>query len=80
VAIPGKAFDAHLRDVAAEAAVSVEQNGAGACARGGERCREARRSAAHHQHIGLRHDLERARGFVDLFHAGILTGAGVRAR
>ena len=76
MAVPGEAFDAHLRDIAAEAAVSIEEGGAGACACGRESGGKSGRSAADDQDIGFSHDVERTGRFVDLSHAGILTPRG----
>ena len=71
--VPGEAFNPHLRDVAAETAVAIQENGRRARAGGGEGGREARRSAADDQNVGFGHHIDVAGRFVDLFHAGILT-------
>src|SRR6202012_302710 len=66
-----------LRDVAAEAAVAVDQCSARAGARGGERGGEAAWAAAHDQDVGFQHDIRRSYCFVDLFHcAGIISFIG----
>ena len=62
VAVPGKALDAHLGDVAAEAAVAVDQRGAGAGARRGQRRGQSPRAAADHQHIGFQNDVDERAG------------------
>ena len=71
--VPGEAFDPHLRDIAAEAAVAIHQHGCRARAGGGEGGREARGSAADDQNVGFGHHIDVAGRFVDLFHADILT-------
>src|ERR1035438_3340954 len=53
VPVPGKALDAHLRDVAAEAAVAVDQRRPGPGTGGGERRRKTPRAAADHEHISF---------------------------
>ena len=68
VAIPGEALDADLGDVAPEAAIALEQRGARAGARGGERRGQATRSAPHDQHLGLVDDVDLARGLGDALH------------
>ena len=65
VPVPGEALDADLRDVAAEAAVALEQRGLHAGARGRERRGEAARAAADDEHLRLVDDVDFARGFSD---------------
>jgi len=67
--VPGEALDADLGDVAAEAAVALEQQRAGAGAGGRERRGESARPAADDQNPGFRDDLGRAGGLLDPIHA-----------
>ena len=66
--IPGKAFDAHLGDIAAKAAVAVDERGAGAGASRAQRRGEAAGTAADHEHIGFQDHIDRAGGFKNLTH------------
>jgi hypothetical protein len=70
VSIPGEAFDTHLGDVAAEAAVPVDERGprAGPCGREGGR--KPPRAATDHQNVGFQHNIDRAGRFRDLLHFG----------
>ena len=53
MAVPGKAFHAHCRDVAAQAAEALDKRNLGTGAGCGKGSRQARRAGTHHQHIGL---------------------------
>ena len=68
VPVPGETFDADLGDVAAEAAVALDEDRIGAGTRGRKRGREPRRAAAHDQHLGFRDDVGRAGRFIDVIH------------
>src|SRR6202034_661239 len=70
VAVPGEAFDSHLRDIAAEAAVAVDEGGAGAGTRSGQRRGETARAAGDDENIGFQNDVDRAGGLSDLLHIG----------
>jgi hypothetical protein len=58
--MPSEPLDAHLRDVAAEAPVALEQRrlGTGTCRR--ERGRETAGAAADHEDVGLEDHVDRA--------------------
>ena len=68
VPVPGESLDPDLGDVAAEAAVAVDQRRACAGAGGGERRGQASRPAADDQHLGFQDHIDRAGGFDDLLH------------
>ena len=68
--VPREALDAYLRDVAAEAAIPLEQRRAHAGARAGERGCEPTGSAADDEHVGLVDYVDLACGFRDSEHAG----------
>ena len=68
VAVPGKTFDAHLGNVAAEAAVTLQQSRLGAGTRCCQRCGQAARPTAHDQHVRLENDVDGTRCFVNFFH------------
>ena len=70
VPVPGEALDTHLRDVAAEAAVAVDERGAGARPGRGERRCQAPGATADHEDVGLQSHVDRAGGFIDLLHRG----------
>ena len=72
VPVPREALDADLRDVAAEAAVPLEQRRAHAGARAGERRREPTGPAADDEHVGLVDYVDLACGFRDSVHAGAM--------
>jgi hypothetical protein len=57
-----------LRDIAAEAAISVDQGGARTRARGGKRRREAAGAAADDEYIGFQNDIDRAGDLSNLLH------------
>ena len=78
VAIPGKALDAYLRNVAAKAAIAVDQRRARTGARGGQEPQQDRRPAANHQDIGLQNHIDRAGGFSNLLHRTQAYHAGAR--
>ena len=81
VAIPGKALDPHLRDIAAEAAIAVDEGGARAGAGGRERRRQASRAAADHQDVGFQDHIHRTAGFNDLSSCGACPSSnGIRGR
>ena len=68
--VPREALDPYLRDVAAEAAIPLEQCRAHAGARAGERRREPAGPAADDEHVGLVDYVDLACGFRDSEHAG----------
>ena len=68
VAIPGKAFDAHLGNVAAEATIPLQQGRLGAGTRCCQRCGQAARPTTHDQHFRLKNDVDGTRCFVNFFH------------
>ncbi len=66
--VPGKALHANLRDIAAEAAVAVDEGGSGAGTGRGQRRGQAAGAAADHEDVGLQDHVDRAGGFVNLLH------------
>ena len=63
VAIPGKAFDPDLRDIAAKTAIAFDQRGLRPGAGRSERSGKATRARSHHQHIGFVDDIDLPGGF-----------------
>jgi hypothetical protein len=72
VSIPGEPLHAHLRDVAAEAAIPIDQCRARTGSGRGERRRKTTGSAADDQYIGFQNHLEHAGGFGDRLHGGLV--------
>src|ERR1019366_10420700 len=68
VPVPGETLDTDLRDVAAEAAVAVDQAGTRASARGSKRRRKTARAATDDEHVGFQDDVDRSGRFRNLFH------------
>ncbi len=80
VPVPGEALDADLRDVAAEAAVALEERRLHTGPGRRQRSREAAGSAAHHEHLGLVDDVDLACRFSDALHGRSSRSAALRAR
>ena len=80
VAVPCEALDPHLGDVAAEAAVAIDERGARARTRRRQRRRQAAGAAADDQHIGFQDDIDRTGGLGDFFHSTGIPDWGERAR
>jgi hypothetical protein len=68
VPVPGETLDADLRDVAAEAAVAVDQGRTRAGACGSKRRGETARAATDHKHVRFQDDVDRSGCFRNFFH------------
>ena len=65
MAIPGEAFDADLRDIAAEAAIAFKKCGFDTGARRSQCCRQPTGAGADNKHIGFADHVNLPRGFFD---------------
>ncbi len=74
--VPGDAFHAHVRQIAAETAVTLYNHRLDAGPRRADRGGEASRSAADNQYIRLGHNRSDSRRLRDLFHGARRMGNG----
>ena len=74
VAVPCKALDSHLRDIAAETSIAVDERRAGTRARRRKRGGKASGAAADDENVRFKDHINRTAGFDNLVHRALSPG------